>query len=140
MKLEIMQSTPEEKDFIDNIIVDFNVEQVPATQEKHWIPFNYCFKNNGVVIASINAEMYLWHILYISILFVDKKYRRDKLGSYLLEKVEIEAKKMGARLVHLDTFDFQAKDFYTKHGYEVFGILEDCPVGHKRYYMKKRLK
>jgi len=39
----------------------------------------------------------------------------------------------------LDTFDFQAKDFYTKQGYEVFGILDNCPEGHKRYYMKKNI-
>jgi hypothetical protein len=41
------------------------------------------------------------------------------------------------RELHLDTFDFQAKDFYVKHGYEVFGVLEDCPEGHVRYFMKK---
>ena len=29
--------------------------------------------------------------------------------------------------------------FYLKHGYEIFGILEDCPKGHKRYYLKKSL-
>ena len=54
-------------------------------------------------------------------------------------KVEEIAKERSANLVHLDTFDFQAKDFYLKHGYEVFGVLEDCPKGHKRYYMKKVL-
>lgn len=41
------------------------------------------------------------------------------------------------KLIHLDTFDFQAKDFYMKHEYEIFGILDDCPIEHKRYYMKK---
>ncbi|PPE03578.1 hypothetical protein HCUR_00960 [Holospora curviuscula] len=25
------------------------------------------------------------------------------------------------------TFDFQVKDFYLKQGYEIFGVLEDCP-------------
>lgn len=45
----------------------------------------------------------------------------------------------GCNLVHLDTFDFQAKDFYLKHGYEVFGVLDDCPMEHKRYYMKKNI-
>jgi hypothetical protein len=38
------------------------------------------------------------------------------------------------------TFDFQAKDFYLKHEYEVLGILDDCPKGHKRYYMEKVLE
>lgn len=47
---------------------------------------------------------------------------------------------MKIRLIHLDTFDFQAKDFYLKHGDEIFGVLEDCSKGYKRYYMKKVLE
>ena len=39
----------------------------------------------------------------------------------------------------LKTFDFQAKEFYLKHGYEVFGVLEDCPADHQRYYLKKKI-
>ena len=140
VSFDFMASTSVEKDFIYSAIVNNNLEQVAPTQKNHRIPFNYCFKNNEIVIAGINAEMYFWNILHISILFVDKDYRHNKLGSYLLKKVESEAKQMGATLVHLDTFDFQAKDFYLKHGYEIFGILEDCPPGHKRYYLKKTLK
>lgn len=47
--------------------------------------------------------------------------------------------KNGCYLVHLDTFDFQAKDFYLKHGYEIFGVLADCPKEHNRYFMKKNI-
>ncbi len=43
-------------------------------------------------------------------------------------------------LAHLSTFDFQAKNFYIKHWYEVFGILENSPEGHCRYYLKKVIK
>jgi hypothetical protein len=57
----------------------------------------------------------------------------------LLAKVEKVAKECCVHLPHLDTFDFEAKDFYIKHGYDVFGVLEDWPLGHKRYYMKKVL-
>ena len=61
------------------------------------------------------------------------------MGSLLLERVEKEAQAMGVSLSHLDTFDFQAKDFYLKHGYEIFGVLENCPPGHNRFYLKKSL-
>lgn len=71
------------------------------------------------------------------VLFVDEKHRKQGLGHILLEAMEEEAKSLDIKLIHLDTFDFQAKDFYLKHGYEVFGVLDDCPQGHKRYYMKK---
>ncbi len=46
---------------------------------------------------------------------------------------------MVVKLVHTDIYEFQAKDFHLKHGYEIFGVLDDCPPGHKRYYMKKVL-
>jgi hypothetical protein len=57
----------------------------------------------------------------------------------LLQKVEDQAKSFGSKLLHLDTFDFQARDFYLKQGYEIFGTLENCPEGHNRYYFQKKL-
>jgi hypothetical protein len=42
--------------------------------------------------------------------------------------------------VHLDTMSFQALPFYQKQGYTVFGILEDLPEGHRRYYLRKDLE
>jgi GNAT superfamily N-acetyltransferase len=66
-------------------------------------------------------------------------YRGKKLGSALLDAIENEARKHNVHLIHLDTFDFQAKEFYEKKGYEVFGVLEDCPAKHCRYYLKRVL-
>jgi GNAT superfamily N-acetyltransferase len=83
------------------------------------------FKDNGNVVAGINAIIYHWKILYIDVLFVGAQYRGRGLGSQLLQKVEDQAKSFGSKLVHLDTFDFQARDFYLKQGYEIFGTLEN---------------
>lgn len=68
-----------------------------------------------------------------------KRHRGKKLGSCLLGYVETKAISMGATLFHLDTFDWQTKDFYVKAGYEIFGVLDACPPSHKRYYLKKVL-
>ena len=76
-------------------------------------------------------------MLFVDILAIDEKYYNNGLGSKLLSHVENEAKKLGSTLAYLDTFVFQAKDFYLKPGYEVFGVLDDCPKGHKRYYRKR---
>lgn len=83
--------------------------------------------------------MYCWNVVAIDIIWVDEQYRGQGLGSILLGDVEREAMEKGCHLVQLDTFDFQAKGFYEKNGYSVFGILEDCPKGHIRYYLKKTL-
>jgi GNAT superfamily N-acetyltransferase len=139
MTFSIYPATQEEVKLIDNEIDEFNKSQVPFTQEQVVIPKNYVIKDDGKIIAGINAGIYYWGILYIGVLFVDEDRRGKQLGSALLRKVENEAKTMGATLALLDTFDFQAKDFYLRQGYDVFGILEDCPVGHRRYYLKKKL-
>ncbi|HAT6309890.1 TPA: GNAT family N-acetyltransferase [Legionella pneumophila] len=124
---------------VDQKLFEFNKSCVPATQRPEVIDINFTIKNDDEVIAGICSEVYTWKILYISVFFVEEKYRNQGLGTILLNKVEEEAKQLGVTLAHLDTFDFQAKDFYLKHGYEVFGILDDCPQGHKHYYMRKVL-
>ena len=102
---------------------------------------NYNLQDNGVIIGGINSHLYFKKsVLHVEDLFIEEKYRGQDLGSILLAKVEKIAKERGANLVHLETFDFNAKDFYLKQGYEVFGVLDDCPKGHKKYYMKKVLR
>lgn len=93
----------------------------------------------GNIIAGIISILYCWKCLYIDILWVKEKYRQEGYGSILLKEVEKLAKEQGCNLVHLDTFDFQAKNFYMCHGYEIFGVLDNCPSVHKRYYMSKNL-
>ena len=92
------------------------------------------------IIAGCIARMYCWRVIYIDILWVDDNHRKQGLGTMLLKEVERVAEEEKCTLIHLDTFDFQAKDFYLRHGYEVFGTLEGCPENHCRYYLKKKLK
>lgn len=78
--------------------------------------------------------------LMADVLWIDEKYRHLGYGSKLIKKVENDAIEQGYHLAHLDTFDFQAKEFYLKQGYDVFGELENCPEGHKRFYLRKYFK
>lgn len=116
----------------------FNAKQLSFKGDVE-IMKNYVIKNNDVIIAGIIGCFYFSECLAINVLFVDEQYRHKGFGTLLLNTVEKEAKTLGAKFVHLDTFDFQAKNFYLKQGYEIFGTLENCPTGHTRYYMKKKL-
>ncbi len=130
----------DDDDYICDKLVEYNLSQVPANQEILFENINKKFVDkNGNIIAGCIARMYCWHVLYIDILWVDDNYRNKGLGSKLLRYIENIAQQKDCHLVHLDTFDFQAKDFYLKHGYEIFGILEDCPKNHCRYYLQKKL-
>jgi N-acetylglutamate synthase-like GNAT family acetyltransferase len=132
-------NAPNAYNTIDQKLFEFNKLCVPSTQKPEVINLNFTIKNDDEVIAGICADVYIWQILYISVFFIEENYRHQGLGTILLNKVEEKAKQLGATLSHLDTFNHQAKDFYLKHGYEIFGVLENCPTGQKRYFMKKVL-
>ena len=139
-KYNIEKSSDKESELIIDKLINYNLSKVPNTQKKSFIWINRVIKDNhGGIIAGINSKMYCWNCLYIDSLFVDDKYRNKGLGRKLLEEIEMIAKGNKCKLNHLDTFDFQAKDFYLKQGYEIFGVLDQCPENHKRYYMKKNI-
>ena len=136
----IRKSNNEESDFIVNEIVKYNLSKIPSKQETNFLWINRVVEDiDGNIIAGILSKMYCWNCLYIDVLWVKDEYRKEGLGSKLLEEVEMLAKEKECHLIHLDTFDFQAKDFYIKHGYEIFGVLDEYPEGHKRYYLKKNI-
>jgi hypothetical protein len=58
----------------------------------------------------------------------------------MLAVAEQHAIERGCTGAHLDTASFQARPFYEKLGYTVFGTLEDHPVGHTHYLLSKRLR
>ncbi len=77
--------------------------------------------------------------LHIDLLFIPESMRGDGLGREILTQAEAEAIKRACRVCWLDTYSFQARGFYERLGYRVFGTLENCPPGHARYWLKKTL-
>lgn len=137
-KMELC-SGEDKKEILDGLLA-FNRSQVPEDEKPFADLSRKVVDENGTIVAGILAQFYFSTCVYVEILWVAENCRKERLGSRLLEAVEEDGRKRGATLIHLDTFDFQARGFYEKHGYEVFGVLEDCPEGHTRYYLKKRLQ
>lgn len=90
------------------------------------------------IVGGILGEVY-WGWLYVDLLWVEENLRGEGYGHRLLTQLEEDARDLGAKHAYLDTFSFQAPDFYQDHGYEVFGELTDFPVGHQRYFFRKEL-
>ncbi len=137
----IRKGSKEDVEFVNQKLDEFNLIQMPFHKEKIWEDFNlFATDDEGNVIAGITASLIMDTCLSIHVLWVDEKSRHKGIGSRLLSKLENDAKDIGAQLAHLDTFDFQALEFYQKNGYEIFGTLDGSPCGdHKRYYMRKSL-
>lgn len=93
----------------------------------------------GKVLGGIMGEI-KWGWLYVFGLWVERSLRGQDYGTMLLTKLERYAQNQEIMHVHLETASFQALGFYQKQGYEIFGTLEDMPVGHTSYYLKKTLK
>lgn len=77
--------------------------------------------------------------LCVKYLWVKKEYRGQNIGSSILQQAEDVAKARGCKFVFLDTFRFQAPEFYKKHGYEEVFVLKEYPISGKRYYLTKVL-
>jgi ribosomal protein S18 acetylase RimI-like enzyme len=92
----------------------------------------------GRVIAGLNAYTN-WGWLFIKLLWVSESHRGSGLGKKLMKMAEKEAKRRKCRNIWLDTFGFQAPEFYQKLGYRKFGELKDYPKGYRRLFYTKGL-
>ena len=92
----------------------------------------------GEMMGGICAE--LWGaVLEIDFLWIDDSLRGQGMGKRLLLQLEEEARLRNGRIAILDTFDFQAPEFYQSLGYEVMGIVEGFGHQHRKYFLRKSL-
>lgn len=81
---------------------------------------------------------YVWaEWLHITEIWLAKECRKQGLGRQLLRRAERMAAQFGARGAFLSTFDFQAPEFYARHGYEIYATLPDYPPGHSEHHLRK---
>lgn len=80
-----------------------------------------------------------WNWAFVQNFWVAEALRHRHLGSQLLREFESYARAQGCAWIHLDTFSFQAPDFYETRGYQRFASLDDYPEGCARYFYKKAL-
>jgi ribosomal protein S18 acetylase RimI-like enzyme len=115
-------------------LVGFNDTQAP---HEDYCDLAVLSRDAGELVGGLLGYTH-WNWLYIQQLWVADAFRRRGLGSNLMLTAEREACDRGCLHAHCDTFDFQALPFYQKLGYTVFGSLEDYPIGHTRYFLRKR--
>jgi GNAT superfamily N-acetyltransferase len=88
----------------------------------------------GGAVGTIN-----WNWLHVSLVWVAESRRHAGLGSWLMAEIERVGVERGCTRAHLDTFSYQARPFYERQGYRVFGVLDDYPPGHQRFFLEKTL-
>lgn len=77
----------------------------------------------------------------LDILWVDPDYRGKDIGTELIKNLERDIREIKTcETIKVETWDFQAKDFYLKMGYKIVGEVPNCPPGTIDYILIKNLK
>jgi GNAT superfamily N-acetyltransferase len=93
--------------------------------------------DSGQVVGGLLGEI-RWRWLYVAKLWVAEAHRGRGYGADLLAAAERFARGHHCLGAYLDTFEYQARPFYEKLGYELFGTLEGYPPGYSQYHLAKR--
>jgi GNAT superfamily N-acetyltransferase len=135
-RIGVEESPPQEDvQAIVHNLVRFNDAQVGPERWRQLAAF--IRDAEGAVLGGLDGYTH-WDWLFISHLWVVEALRGRGFGTALVRAAEQEALSRGCRNAHVDTYDFQARVFYERLGYEVFGVLDDYPAGHTRYFLHRR--
>ncbi|NEQ45996.1 MAG: GNAT family N-acetyltransferase [Leptolyngbya sp. SIOISBB] len=127
---------PDEIKFLTEQLVNFNSQRA---SDGNYQPLAIFLRNaDEHIVGGLMGETY-WQWLYVDMLWVHESCRGQGYGDTLLTTAEQEAMQRGCRYVYLDTFSFQAPEFYQKRGYVIFGELPNFPEEYSRFFLKKDL-
>jgi GNAT superfamily N-acetyltransferase len=98
----------------------------------------FTYDDNGKKTSGLCGQI-KGNWLMVDYLWVHPDLKGKGLGNKLLQKAETYAKKQNCIGCLLDTFNFQARAFYEKQGYQLQMTLENQPQTIERYFMVKNL-
>ena len=103
-----------------------------------WHPIGFFLKSpRGEWLGGLTGHIWGgW--LHVNFLWVSETLRGQRLGTRLMDAAEAMARERGAIGTTLETFTFQAPDFYAKRGFTVLGRIDDYPPGHAKLFLSKR--
>lgn len=134
------------KNEIDIRLTKFNREKCEwlkiksdiVTDEYQEKEFNFLvYDDDKLIGGAIGFIKYDWY--FLDMLYIDEEYRKRNIGTSLINELENFARKEKLTGIRTDTWDFQAKGFYEKMGFKLFGKLKDCPLGTINYFFEKKL-
>lgn len=108
MEVELT-SIPDKKD--DEFIISKTREFNSAFVENDALALSVYLREEGGIIGGLVARTY-FNWLHVDYLWVEESHRKKSYGSLILNKAESEAKSRGCYGSTLDTYSFQALEFY----------------------------
>ncbi len=121
-------------------IQTYNQQHIPddVVFEKDTCFAVFARNDNNQVVGGIRAVAF-WNYCIIELLWLADETRGEGVGSKLMAKAEAFAKSKGFEYIRTETISFQARPFYEKQGFEVFGELPNHPKGHTTFCLIKKI-
>lgn len=138
MKISILKDNnpnPNNDQIIQKGIIDFNAYTLGERPDRFSI---YLKDENG----TIRGGAVVWvhkESIYVDILWIDESLRGQGYGTKLMQAAEEEARKRGCKYSTVDTYSFQAEDFYLKNGYKIIGEVKNHLFHHTKIFFRKEL-
>lgn len=133
-----IETSPADGD-VEALARGLNEHALPITGAAGFQPLAvFARDEHGALVGGAHGQVN-WTSLHVGLLWVAAERRDQGLGSRLLQTIEAAAARRGCRFVHLDTFSYQARPFYERHGYVLFATLDEYPPGHQRHFLRKSL-
>ena len=127
--------SPDDESTVVRGLLAFNEAWIGPANEH---PVKLVARDDVGVIGGLIGNI-RWRWLYVAKLWVHERARGRGVGTRLLTTAEDLARSRGCTGASLDTFEYQARPFYEKLGYELFGMLDGYPPGYRQFYLRKRL-
>jgi GNAT superfamily N-acetyltransferase len=125
-------------DLVDDGIGEYNDAAEPRLSEVRHLS---CFARDASGNAVGGAVGRTWgNNAELQQIWLPESQRKHGLGAKLLHAFERAALARGCSLIYLDTWSFQARDFYEKQGYEVVLDISGFAPRLSKFTMTKSLK
>jgi GNAT superfamily N-acetyltransferase len=132
--MKIVQSTNEDPRHSQLVrgLIGYNESVASPVQ---WEPIVFFAEDeDGNFLGGLEGN-FEWDYFFVKRLWVAEQ--RKGVGTALMQAAENLTQARGKRGVWLDTYEFQAKDFYEKLGYRVFGTIPNAADESSRYFLHK---
>lgn len=125
-------------------------KRILALLDDHSKAKGQSFRSETVAFEAYDETLYLGGLVarfspdlkwgFVELLAVGQEGRGKGIGGHLMARLEDEARARGMDGIWLDTFSFQAPEFYRRLGYTEFGRIEGYPDHEARHFFMKRLR
>lgn len=99
----------------------------------------YCREESGTLVGGVVANC-VWGWLHIDSVWVAEHCRGANVGRALLARIENLGAQENCHSAFLETYSFQAPEFYLSLGYEMLASLNNYADNQTRFFFCKSLR